>query len=513
MLAVELVERGARNFADEIAILEGGRKWTFREANEMANRFANALLDLGGRTGDRYAILTNNSALGMCLDLAGIKGGFARASLNSRLSVSEQFSMIKMVSARFVIYTTELIERAGELKKLLPGTVFLGLGDDSLGHDLIELARSAPDIKPEYDAEPDDLLFTNFTSGTSGKFKAVMLTQQSYAAGMLNIVANMIKPQRGAIMLHAASMGHASGAFVLPYWALGGCAAILDGFHPQQYLDAVERWQPTAINLVPTMISMLVEQPDIAERDFSSIQTIIYGASPMPQSVLARGLKLWGPKFVQYYGQTETQLCISCLHKQDHIGPSADHRRLSAGRPAVDCEVRIVDDLGKDIPWGEPGEIIVRTSCVMKGYFENEEITRQSLSQDGWLKTRDIGRFDEDGFLYLVDRVSEMIISGGFNIYPREVEDALYLHHAVEECAVVGLPDNKWGEVVTAFVVPRKEHSVSEHELIELARQQIASYKVPKSVRFIDEVPKSPIGKPLRRKLREPYWEERKTRI
>jgi acyl-CoA synthetase (AMP-forming)/AMP-acid ligase II len=231
----------------------------------------------------------------------------------------------------------------------------------------------------------------------------------------------------------------------------------------------------------------------------------------MPLPVIKRALQLWGPRFVEYYGQTEAPLFITRLDKQDHAGTGVERRLLACGRPSVDCEIRLIDDKGDDVASGEQGEIALRAPFAMKGYLNAPDLNAAMFVEGGWLRTRDVGRFDEEGYLYLVDRTSDMIITGGYNVYPREVEDALLAHSAVLECAVVGAPHDKWVEAVTAFVVLRTGREVSEDELIEFTLERLASYKVPKSVRFIEQIPKSAVGKVLRRALRDPLWKNNAT--
>jgi len=226
----------------------------------------------------------------------------------------------------------------------------------------------------------------------------------------------------------------------------------------------------------------------------------------MPLPVIKRAIELWGPRFVQYYGQTEAPIFITKLSAEDHAGPGAERRLLACGRPSVDCEIRLIDDKGNDVRHGEQGEIALRAPFVMKGYLNAPDLNDATFIEGGWLRTRDVGRFDEEGYLYLVDRTSDMIITGGYNVYPREVEDALLAHPSVLECAVVGEPHEKWVEAVTAFVVLRPDGAATEDELIEFTRERLASYKVPKSIRFIKEIPKSAVGKVLRRALRESLW-------
>ena len=504
MLTVELIRRGARYFSQRTAVLFEDKSLTFAEVDELSNRFAHVLASNDISRGGRLAILANNSLYSLPVDFACVKAGAARTPLNARLSIDEHEHMLRETGARVVIYDAELAERAEALAARVAGVKLLGLGSDRCGADLLVEASSASSDDPRIPAEADDVLLTIFTSGTTGRLKAAEHTQATYAAVCNNTSINLPDVGPDDVMVHAASLFHASGCFVLPYWMKGACSAVLARFEPAEFLNAIVRWRATSIHVVPTMLAILLNHPDIEKADMSSVETIVYGASPMPLPVIRRALDLWGPRFVQYYGQTEAPLFITTLDKQDHAGP--ERRLLACGRPSVDCEIRLIDDKGNDVAAGEQGEIALRAPFAMKGYFNAPDLNAAMFVEGGWLRTRDVGRFDEDGYLYLVDRTSDMIITGGYNVYPREVEDALLAHGAVLECAVVGAPHEKWVEAVTAFVVMRKGGSVSEEELIEFTRARLASYKVPKSVRFIEQIPKSAVGKVLRRALRDPLW-------
>ena len=510
MLVTELIRRGARWHGERTAILFGDRSLSFRDVDRLSNRIAHWLGGgLGLGRGSAIALLLDNGLMSVPCDFGCTKAGLTRTPLNGRLSLDEHKRMLGAIGARVLIYGPTQAERAAAIEADMPQLDLYGLGDGEVGPDVLGLIGEASDADPRLPLEPDDVLLALFTSGTTGTLKAAQHTQASYAAVVHNVLTNLIDPKPGETMLHAASMIHASGTFVLPYWIRGGTAAVLPGFSPADYVEAIERWRPTALNLVPTMLQMLFQLPGIQAADFSSVETILYGASPMPRAVLERGLDLWGPLFVQYYGQTEAPLAICALGKQDHVGASAE-RLLSCGRPAVECEVRLVDEAGADAAEGEPGEIVLRAPFVMKGYTDP---SIEAFLPGGWLRTRDVGRFDEEGYLTLIDRTSDMIVTGGYNVYPREVEDALCAHPAVAQAAVIGIPDEIWVEAVTAFVVPREGHPVEEGELIAFARDRLAAYKAPKSVRLVEAIPLSPVGKPLRRALREPFWQGRERPI
>lgn len=513
MLTSELIERGAKRFADRTAVLFGERSMTFAEVNSLANRLGRVLSNQLGDDDERHVgLLFNNSLYSPSLDFACVKARITRVPLNARLSALEHAEMLRGLGVKSLVYGPDLAERAGELKTALPDLELYGLGSDVFGPDLMILALDEPDSPPAGEPQPDDVILALYTSGTTGQLKAVEHTQSSYAAIVHNILNNLVDPEEGDVMLHAASMIHASGTFVLPFWCRGGASAILPSFTPATYVEAIRRWRPTTLNLVPTMIGMLLDHPGAPVDAFASVQTIIYGASPMPAPLMERSLDFFGPRLVQYYGQTEAPLCITVLSKADHAAQLA-HRRLACGFPAVDCEVKLVGEDGRPVPVGDAGEIVVRAPFMMKGYRNAPELNAEHFLPGGWLRTRDVGRFDADGCLYLVDRVSEMIVTGGYNVYPREVEDVLCAHPAVREAAVVGLPDDKWGEVVTGFVVLRAEMEVDETALIEFVRERIAAYKAPKGIRYIADIPKSAVGKPLRRAIRDPFWEGRDRRI
>lgn len=510
MHAGELIQRGAVYYPDHVAVIYQDRQATFEEVYRNSNRLANVLMRLGLKKGDRVASLLANSLHSVEIDFALLRSGLARVPLNTRLSEAEHLHMIDETEARAILFTEEFAGRVAALRpKLKTVTHFCQLTGDPQFPWILSLSQAMSvvgDDDPPVVPDEKDIATIQYTSGTTGKLKAAVHTHETWVA-ICNNILTAIRIEEGDVMVHAAPLTHASGTLVLPHWIRGATNAILPGFEPKEYLEFVERVRGTTLNLVPTMIMMLLSYPGVEQYSFESVRNIIYGASPMPREALRKGLALWGPKFTQYYGQTEAPLILTLLEAKDHVGddPETQKRLLSCGRPVSTASLRIVDEEGNDCPPGEIGEIIVKTSQGMVGYWKAPELTAETI-RDGWIHTRDMGYLDERGYLYLVDRKSDMIISGGFNIYPREVEEVLYQHPAVLEAAVVGVPDPKWVETVKAFVVLRPGCRATEEEIIEFCKGRLASYKKPTSVEFVDALPKSAVGKVVRRLLRDPYW-------
>ncbi|MFG2086887.1 class I adenylate-forming enzyme family protein [Spirillospora sp. NPDC048824] len=498
----ELIVRGARQHTDRAAVIFGDEELTFGQVDELSNRLAHALAREGAGHHRRVGLLVNNSMLSVPLDFACVKGGINRVPLNARLSVAEHVTMLTDTRCELVVFGADLTERARELAAALPGVAFLGLETGLDGEPpLMERAKSAPATLPDVEVGADDVILTLFTSGTTGTLKAAQHTQASYAGICRNVLLNLFPATHEDVMLHAASLIHASGVFVLPLWLRGGRTVILPGFAPEPFLQAITRHGATAINLVPTMIQMLVEHPDFATADVSTLRRVIYGASPMPRPVIERAMGVWGrDRFWQYYGQTEIPLCIAVLRPEDHTGD----RLAACGQISTEIELRLLDEDGREVPQGEPGEIVVRGPSSVAGYFDAPELTAETF-RDGWVHTRDVGVLDDDGFLHLKDRTSDMIISGGYNVYPREVEDALLEHPAVREAAVVGTPDERWVEAVTAVVVLAPGTTADDElreRLVAHVTERVASYKKPRRIVFSDAVPKTAVGKLDRKTLR-----------
>ncbi|WP_293781212.1 class I adenylate-forming enzyme family protein [uncultured Aeromicrobium sp.] len=498
----DLIVRGARQHAERVAVVFGEDQRTFAEIDALSNQLAHTLRECGADRGVRVALLVNNGLLSVPVDFACVKAGINRVPLNSRLSLDEHERMLRDTGCSLVVFGADLTERARALSERLPDVSFLGL-ETSLDQtpSLLDRAAPSPTTLPDVEVEPDDVILTLYTSGTTGTLKAAQHTQASYAGICRNVLLNLFPVDPDDVMLHAASLIHASGVFVLPFWLRGGRTVILPGFEPASFLAAITRYRATAVNLVPTMIQMLVEHPDVESADVSSLRRVIYGASPMPRPTIEKAMRVWGQgRFWQYYGQTEIPLALAVLRPEDHVGD----RLAACGQVSADVELRLLDDRGQDVGPGEAGEIVVRGPSAVAGYYNAPELTSE-MFRDGWVHTRDIGVLDEHGFLFLKDRTSDMIISGGYNVYPREVEDVLLDHPLVREVAVVGLPDPTWVEAVTAVVVlsPGVEPDDSvRDELISHVAQRLAGYKKPRLVVFSEAIPKTAVGKLDRKRLR-----------
>lgn len=517
MVIAKLIKEAAEKYPERTAVIYEDQYLTFKETYKNSKKLANALLDLGLKKGDKIAFLLSNSLQSVEIDFALLMTGLVRVPLNTRLSEEEHLHMMNETEARALLFTEEFKERVIVLKENVQNTEFFcQMNGENNATDLIHIPDrliNASSQEPAVVLEASDLATIQYTSGTTGVMKAAMHTQGVWKSICMNI-KGAIDISEEDVMLHAAPLTHASGTLVLPHWISGAANAVVSSFEPESFLQAIEKYKVTTLNLVPTMITMLVLHPNVEMYSLNSIKQIIYGASPMPKEILQKGLRLWGPIFIQYYGQTEAPLILTLLTKDDHItedGKPSD-RLLSCGKPVETAEVKIIDPEFNTLPAHQIGEIAVKSSQGMIGYYNEPDLTEVTII-DGWIHTRDMGYLDEEGYLYLVDRKSDMIITGGFNVYPKELEDVLYEHPAVAEAAIIGVPDAKWGEAIKAFVVVKDEHHVTEDDIITFCKTKLASYKKPKSVEFIEELPKSAVGKIIRRVLKEPYWEESARKI
>ena len=511
MSFADILRKAGTLYKKRIAVVYRDRRLTYADLFERSCRLANALTDQGVRPGDRVATLADN-LLTSCEEITGLAlGGFVRSPMYTQNPVDAHLYMINLTGARALIvqdsYWQELAPYIHEVPTV---TTILVHGDG--GGRALEYERTieqASSKDPHVSVSPQDVHIVRFSAGTTGRPKGICHTVDGWLA-MGNEYSLGLPPLQALDrQLVAGPMSHASGLLVWPMVANGACQVIMPEFDAAEFLDLVESQRCTRTILIPTMIRMLVDHPEVTRRDLSSLVAIYYGAAPIAVKTLQDARSVWGNIMYQLYGQSEC-LPISVLSPVYHRPDGTDRERAwlrSAGRPFPNVMVSIVDDDGNELPVGEVGEIVALSPGGMKEIWGDPQATRERFTPDHWIRTRDIGYLDEDGFLYIADRKEDMIISGGFNIWPAEVENSLYSHPAVQEACVVGVPHEKWGETPKAVVVLREGARATESELIDWCRKQVGSVKKPTSVDFSDKpLPKSPVGKMLRRLVKEEYW-------
>ncbi|MBI2766401.1 MAG: long-chain-fatty-acid--CoA ligase [Chloroflexi bacterium] len=513
VLLRDVLAHAVKLYPNRPALADGDRSFTYREASERVHRLAAGLLKLGLKPGDNIAILAHNSHRYWETYFVADIAGMPLAPLNTRLAAHELEFILNDGDVKALILGLEFLPAYSQFRPGTPGIehVILLAGESGECLDYEQLIEeNAPLDHSVREWDEDDMLNLCYTGGTTGLPKGVMLTQRNIVSNAQHamLIFNFTEHDT---WLHVAPMFHLADAWACYAITLaGGLHAFIPGFAPQATLEAIQRWHVTKTILVPTMINMLVNFPGIADYDTSSIEKIAYGASPMPVERLLAAVKTFGPRFVQAYGMTETAPLATAMlaHWLTFDGSAEDTRRVaSCGRQVPGVEVRVVDQVtGEDVKPGQPGEIIIRGPNVMKGYWKREKETAEAL-RGGYMHTGDVAVIDQDNFVYIVDRAKDMIISGGENIYTTEVENALYEHPAVLEAAVIGIPDEQWGEAVLAVVVLREGAKATEQEMVDHCRTLIAGYKCPKRVIFQESpLPKTGAGKIQKTELRKPFW-------
>ncbi len=507
-----MLTRSSIRYPERPAWLDGDTVVSFHEAEARVNRLANALIDLGGRGGDRVGMLLPNCHQGLETILAPMKAGMAVVPMNARLQPREHEYLLNDSGAFALVYANEFRDQLAQFRGSLDTVKhFICVGGDpdmDLGYD--ELLNSSSENVPSALPDSDDVAWLFYTSGTTGRPKGAMLTHRNLMAMAQGYLLDINPAAPDDVLLHAAPITHGSGLCMFHYLARGAANAFpgTPRFEPRKIFGAIERYRVTTLFLAPTMINILVASDHKEDFDLSSLHTVIYGGGPMYTEHLVEAVRTFGPNFVQIFGQGEAPMAVTTLPIEEHRiegDPVAVRRLASAGRAVTGVRVSVVDEQDYELPAGETGEIVVRGDLVMKGYWNNAEATAETL-RNGWLHTGDLGNLDSDGYLYITDRKRDMIISGGANVYPREVEEVMATHPAVADVAVIGVPDEKWGETVKALVVLNENAEVTDRDLMDFCRINVASYKIPTSVDFLRALPKNAYGKILKRELRERYW-------
>ena len=475
---------------------------TYADHADRAARLSGALhRQLGLRRGDRVALVMKNDPAYSEILFAAWHAGCAAVPMNARLHPREIAWIIDNAGAGVCFADAATAESLAEFGSEMPALKRLAVVGSAAWETLFDVSPA-----PVSDVAPDDLAWLFYTSGTTGRPKGAMLSHRNLRAMNDAYFANVDAIAASDCIIHAAPMSHGSGLYILPHVARAACQVIPEsgGFDPDEVFALLRRWKGATFFFAPTMLTRLIHAPGLADADVSNLKTIVYGGAPMYAEDCLKALQLLGPKLVQIYGQGEAPMTITALSRAAHVDtdhPRYRDRLASVGTAQTGVEVRVADEDDAPLPAGEIGEILVRGDVVMQGYWRNPEASAATL-RNGWLHTGDMGALDEDGFLTLKDRSKDVIISGGSNIYPREVEEVLLRHDGVLECSVIGRAHADWGEEVVAFVVPKPGHEVREAELDALCLDHIARFKRPKAYRFIDALPKNNYGKVLKTELR-----------
>jgi fatty-acyl-CoA synthase len=490
---------------DRPCLLIDGDVITASQMRDQISCYVQALRAQGIALGKGIATLSKNRPEVLCSMGAIMVGGYRNTPLHPLGSLEDHAYVLEDAGIDTLIFDPIFAERANELRERVPALdTLLSYGEADVGKDLVSLAATFEPqrlVGPRVD--PEDLSALAYTGGTTGKPKGVMNTYRGSAAMAQIMVSEWQWPDEVRHLV-CTPLSHAGSSLFVPLLLREGSMVVIPGFEAGAVLDAIERHRITTTMLVPSMIYALLDHPRFAQADLSSLQTVFYGASPMSPARLREAIGKLGRIFFQFYGQTECPQTVCVLRKEEH-DPNDLDRLASCGRAVPWVRVGLLDESGQEVAEGEPGELCVRGPLVMKGYWNKPEETSQALEGD-WLHTGDVARQDKKGFLTIVDRKKDMIVSGGFNVFPREVEDVISTHPDVAAVAVVGTPDEKWGEAVTAVIVLRDGATLDVDELIALVKERKGSHYAPKSVDIVDSIPMSPLGKPDKKALRALYW-------
>ena len=494
---------------ERLAMREEDRFWSYADLEERTARVATWLQSRGLKKGDRIAWIGKNSDLYFTLFFGAARLGVVMAPIGWRLAAPEWAFIVNDTQSKIVFLGVGFDDAAKALEGKLDQVPDIVTA--AQGYALIdETARAAFEPSGE-----DDAVLQLYTSGTTGNPKGVALSNKNLFGLRKNASNDMAytRWEDDEVVLVAMPCAHIGGTGLgIMALAAGLPAYILAEFTPDGLFDSIEKGGVTRFFIVPAALHILLQHPRCGTVDYSRLKYIIYGAAPIPLELLRQCIAMFGCEFIQAYGMTETTGTICMLPPEDH-DPNGNVRMRSAGKALPGVELKIVDEAGRDLPVGEVGEVVTRSSNNMLGYWKLPDATAKTVDSDGWIRTGDAGYMDEDGYLYIHDRVKDMIISGGENVYPAEVESAIYGHPDVLEVAVIGVPDEKWGEAVKAVCAPKPGASIDPESVIGWARERIAGFKVPKTVDLIDALPRNASGKILRKDLRAPYWEGRERQV
>jgi acyl-CoA synthetase (AMP-forming)/AMP-acid ligase II len=478
---------------------------------ETTHRVANGLLAAGLGRGSKAAVYSPNHASAYAALLGIVRAGVTWAPVNARNALEENLYILNNTDVEFLFYHSSFDGYLPRLREACPKIGnFVCIDTPSFETWLAGFGDRAPDLPDD----PDGVAFLASSGGTTGRPKGVQITNRNIES-MNSIFWACMPLETPPVHLMVAPMTHAAGVCSFPMLPFGGTNIFMGTADPGAILAAIETHKVTHIYMPPTLIYMLLAHPDVRKYDYSSLRNLVYASAPMSVDKLVEAIDVFGPVLTQTYGQAEACMICTFFSPHEHVAAlqgNKRHRLASCGKVSPLVRLEIMDDQGRLLPRGERGEVVVRGALVMAGYYNNPQATAEA-STFGWHHTGDIGVIDEDGFVYIVDRKKDMIISGGFNVFPSEVEQVLWSHPAVQDCAVIGVPDDKWGEAVKAVVELKPGATVTPEELIQLAKGKLGGVKAPKSVDFLAALPRSAVGKVLKKNLRESYWAGRERKI
>lgn len=496
-------DRGLRAAPDHACLVTEQQSMTYREVDAAAWRVARALTARGLRKGDAVAIVSINSVEVVLAILGTLRAGGRWVAINSRNAHDEMMNLIELTEARALLFGSTLALDVATLATRVPQELVLAI-DGPQGVETWTRDQSSCPEPLDYDE--DDVALLIGTGGTTGRSKAVQLTHRNLSTMVANYLWAM-PPYDHAVNLVAAPITHGAGLMTWPQFAMGATTVIHAGVDAAHVLGDIEKYQVTHLFLPPTAIYSLLSSEHLGKHDYASLRYFMYGAAPISMDKLKTAIDVFGPVMTQTYGQVECPVTLTFLLPEDHVRAMAEEPDLllSAGRPPLLTNLAVVDEAGVPLPLGESGEIAVRGDLVTPGYLGDPE-ANEDARVGGWHLTGDVGRIETSGYLFISDRKKDMIISGGFNLFPSEIEQVIWGIDGVQDCAVIGIPDEKWGEACTAVIELDEGVSVTEDDVRSVCRSALGAMKTPKNFVFLSALPRSPVGKVLKRELRLTYW-------
>lgn len=519
MIITDSIKKAVKLYSQKVAIVCAERQWTYEEFYSRINRLSNSLLDFGIGKGDKISILHPNCHYFLEAYYGISQIGAVSVPINYRLSpeeiafiINHSESKILIVDPRFLDVIDSIKDKISEIKKIIyTGNIEVLKGEKDVIYEELIKVRNSEKIFDEIISE-DDPAQIYYTSGTTGRPKGVVLSHKNVMTHALGTIAELQLTDRD-VWIHVAPLFHLADAWAT--WAItwvGGRHILVREFEPKKVLETIEKEKVTITNLIPTMLNLMVNHPDVNKYDYSSLRVLLSGGAPIAPEVVRKIVETFKCDYIQTYGMTETSPYLTLSILKDHLKklPKDEQLKFKAktGREFIAVELKVVNDKGEEVKKDEKevGEIIVKGDIVTKGYWKLPEETEKSI-KNGWLYTGDLAVIDEEGYVTIVDRKKDMIVTGGENVYSTEVENVLYMHPAVLECAVIGVPDEKWGEAVKGIVVLKPGYKATAEEIIKFCKDRMAHYKAPKSIDFMDTLPRTGSGKIHKKGLRDKYWE------